>query len=180
MGTIYLHTLYDLPFCLNNVFLKILGIIQHDMMCPIQFRNFSHFWVKLSHCICGLSKLTGWIFISYVFNHNSWNLAYFLRPYTLESPKLQNSIYVKLTFKESTDHWIGLYFASLDKKTSHMTLKFHFSIYRDANWDSDKKYATVVSNFPNSIPRPRACFNRIKVLLRLRQKWVCSVDHLRR
>ena len=110
MGTIHLHTLYDLPIGLKRAFSKILGMIYRNMMCQIFFKNFSHFWVKVTHCIWVLSQLTCWIFISHVFNYNSWNLAYFLRPYTLESPKLHNSIYTKLTFKVCTVFWIGVYY----------------------------------------------------------------------
>ena len=109
MGTIHLHTLYDLPIGLKRAFSKILGIIYRNMMCQIFFKKISHFWVKITHCIWVLSQLTCWIFISHVFNYNSWNLAYFLRSYTLESPKLHNYIYTKFTFKVCTVFWIGVY-----------------------------------------------------------------------
>ena len=39
----------------------------------------------------------------------SQNLAYFLGLLTYESPKLTNSNYLKIAFKECTDQWIGLY-----------------------------------------------------------------------
>ena len=45
-----------------RIFSKILGIIHLKILCPIHVRNFSPFWVKVSHCIWLLSQLTGWIF----------------------------------------------------------------------------------------------------------------------
>ena len=45
---------------------------------PIHFRYFFDFCVKVSHWNLFLSQLTGSIFMSWIFNDNSWNSAYFL------------------------------------------------------------------------------------------------------
>ena len=67
--------------------------------CPIHVRIFSHFLAKVSY----------WILILWIFNDTSRNSAYFLRPYTLELPKLLNYNYTKIAIKECKDLWCGPY-----------------------------------------------------------------------
>ena len=55
---------------------------QYAVLYPCQ-NFFSHFWVKVSLCIWVLSQLTGWIFISRIFNDNSRISANFLRMYCI-------------------------------------------------------------------------------------------------
>ena len=63
------------------------------MQCPIHVRIFFHFLAKVSNWIWVLSQFMGWILILWIFKDTSQNSAYFLRPYTLELPKLLNYNY---------------------------------------------------------------------------------------
>ena len=66
------------------------------------FLNFCEivpFWILVP------GYMTGWIFISQIFNDNSQNLAYFTRPKMFQSQKLHNSNYRKPTIKECTVFW---------------------------------------------------------------------------
>ena len=72
------------------------------------FKNdFLNFCIKVSYWIWVLGYVTGWIFISYIFNDYSQNPAFFPRPKTLDLHKSPNSNCL-LTIKESTVLWSPL------------------------------------------------------------------------
>ena len=120
----HFHKIAYIPWFLDTELWELLGVGPHNFrrgcfsyvpepnytnfqqkIAMKSFKNdFLNSYVQVSYRIWVLGSMTGWIFISQIFNDNSRNLAYFLRPYTLS-----NSIYIKFKFNFSKVSWKPLY-----------------------------------------------------------------------